>query len=212
MADEQPKKKRTEFDRSYDKAKSLKGEIASWVIRHFARHGATFEKLLDWRQERIYDSKAWKTMQQWARTSVNDYFDFVFAQVDQLLISTSVFQGKRRMHGDPALNEARLVYEEEKALEAEGKATGCWCYAFCDTRNGNRLILVPYRAEDRAKELESGRLTQADLDDLWKREVIQLTRGNVLNGKPCLTMAVQVIVKDDGTLDMPAEGTWNNLF
>lgn len=195
-------KKRTDMDRSYDRLKSLNGEIDHW-IKHYARYGATFEFFLKWRDERIYGTEAWAKMQQWARTAVNHYFDYVFKTVDQYLVSTSVFKGQRLMHGHPALEAAREVYEENKLLEEQGKAAGCWCYAFCDTNNGNRLLLIPYREEDRAKEIASGRLTEEIIKSLYDPGIISLQRGNKLNGSPCLTLRVMVPVTNDGKVEMP---------
>ena len=188
-------RKRTDVDRALERVKSLCGEIVYWIESYHGRSGTSFEKLLQWRQERIFDNPNYNKLQQWAKERISHCFDNALKTVSNRLIWTHVVDGERMLYTDPRLHDrAREVNEQMQALKDQGKANSAYCYAFCDTENNNRLILIPYREEDQQKEIESGRLSADDLNRPYHHKVVFLRSAHQPNGRNALAVTVAVEV------------------
>jgi len=188
--------RRTEADRTNDRLKSLKGEISHWVGGHYLKSGATHEFLLNWRTEQVYKNENYKKLQQWAKREVTEFFDLMMRKVETSLAWTHVLNGQRvlgrtKLTGD----NARLVSEEHDALIAAGKVGSAFCYAY--RKPEGKLMFLPFREEDRQKELESGRLTKEDLGLVYDHRTLFMPVGWHPNGQACLTLTCPVHIVDD---------------
>lgn len=190
------KKRRTEADRNYDTVKSIKSEILYWVGRSAFKCGWSFEKVMEWREKNIFSHPRYKKLTRADVAELSAVFDVILEQLQAKLFWTHVLDGKRVLTHDPVTKDRAIeVYEQGVALEQAGKAASAYCYAF--KLPDDRLMLVPFREDDREKELESGRITEHELNLIYDQKTVVLPVAHLPNGKPSLS-TVQYLTVEDG--------------
>lgn len=174
---------------------SLNNDIEFWVSRTAAKNGWTFERVLDWKTRNILKNATYQKLPRWAKEKIDTAFNIYYNILESTLIWTHVLDGKRIIYSDPAAdNRAKDIHDQNVELSKQGKANSAFCHAFA--LPDSRLILVPFRDEDRKLEIESGRLTEEDIGLITNHKTVHLPRGNVMNGTAILTCRVSVNFKD----------------
>ena len=144
------------LDLAIDRVKAVKEDLRS-LLRETWRFKLTHEDMLE-RRVRLYESNTYKRLPRWAKSEVKGHFEALYnCQVDQHLFWTHVLDGERVLTHDRRLNDRHGELDSSLSYH---------CYA---VEIDGIVRLVPQRAVDRARELETPRLTQAVLNRINRR-------------------------------------------
>ena len=162
------------LDKTRDYLNSVKEGLRS-VLCGTWRYKLTHEKMLE-RRKAIYASDAYKLLPRWAASEIGGYFDALYdCQINQRLFWTHVLDGKRVLSHDKCLDGRHG--EIDMGLSYH-------CYL---VRIHGEVQMIPFREEERAAELASGRLKQDDLDAIKRRAtdvVLDVMLAHRPNGTP----------------------------
>lgn len=162
---------------------SIVGDIVYWIGSHAHQVAYTAERITDHLLTRVYDNPGYKKITERDRGEIEGAWKLVRNQHENKLFWTHVLDGRRVVTHDTCL-EGR--YQELDTSESYH------CYLFGLIRPGQERVLVyiPYRQEDRDREIASGRLTEADISDVINglrngNKVDLIVPGHRLNGSGC---------------------------
>lgn len=110
-------------------------------------------------------------------------------RLDRGLVWTRVSPIGRVFFEDQFVTTAMDVSERHTILAEAGLSSLAYAYPFAMA--DRRFVLVPYLAEERAKDLQSGLLQQSDLDDIRAHRAARLRKGTCN-----LTLDVSIAVRD----------------
>lgn len=140
--------------------KTIRG-ICDETIDHFLalvahRHCWTLERILQMRNDSIYNHVRYSRLPNWAKERITGYWEAVYKRHDRKLVWTHVIRGHRLPYNDPSITETpREISEAETYSD----------FAYLAKING-RLVAIPFREESRLRDINSGILTQNDIDTI----------------------------------------------
>lgn len=164
--------------------RSCRSEIRMW-LNHYADLFATFDKMLEWRREKILQHPLYSKIPRWAQSEVDAYWTVYFEDLfyNRRLFWTLYLNGVRHIAGP---DDHKI--ERFSDVDAERCDRAYVCDLFLEGTT-HRLI-VPFDAEKRQQDIDDGLLHADHLeiakDPLrypdFKPEVVRYHIGHYPNG------------------------------
>jgi len=200
---------KSKVQRIQERVNAMKGDLRYWIGDYALKAGWTFERILEHRSHH-WENPHWAKFPQWAKEQFSTSFDMYLSKVEHQLVWTHVLDGERVCCDDKRTQgRAREICEQMDALKAEGKANSAFCYAYSVS---GRLVLLPFREDDRILELESGRLTDFDIQSVITVGSTFLPKSSRGNGTTYLQTTIPVQVEGNKVvqlLDLAIEAAGN---